>query len=94
VDPRLEAYVGHYRSWSPWFTNLRIVARDGGLALIAPVGVEAPGDDQDLVEVADGVFRIGLDPWLPERLVVGPVVDGVCISLVRDGCAYSRTVTP
>ena len=94
VDPRLEAYVGHYRSWSPWFTNLRIVARDGGLALIAPVGVEAPGDDQDLVEVADGVFRIGLDPWLPERLVVGPVVDGVCISLVRDGCPYSRTPTP
>ena len=27
LDPRLAAYVGHYRSWSPWFTTFRIVAR-------------------------------------------------------------------
>jgi hypothetical protein len=94
LDPRLAAYVGHYRSWSPWFTTFRIVARDGGLVLVAAGGVEAPLDDMDLVEVADGVFRIGADPWLPERLVVGPVVDGRCLSVVRDGCTYSRTFTP
>jgi len=94
LDERLAAYVGHYRSWSPWFTTFRITARDGGLVLVAAGGVEAPLDDMDLVEVRDGVFRIGADPWLPERLVVGPVVDGRCVYVVRDGCTYSRTFTP
>jgi D-alanyl-D-alanine carboxypeptidase len=94
LDPRLASYVGHYRSWSPWFTTFRIVARDGGLVLVAAGGVEAPLDDLDLVEIGDGVFRVGADPSLPERLVVGPVVDGRCIYVVRDGCPYSRTHAP
>ena len=94
LDERLAAYVGHYRSWSPWFTTFRITARDGALVLVAAGGVEAPLDDMDLVEVGDGVFRIGADPWLPERLAVGPVVDGRCLYVVRDGCTYSRTFTP
>jgi D-alanyl-D-alanine carboxypeptidase len=91
LDVRLVPYVGHYRSWSPWFTTFRIVARDGALLLVAAGGVEAPLEDMDLVEIGEGVFRIGIDPWLPERLVVGPVVEGGCISVVRDGCTYSRT---
>jgi D-alanyl-D-alanine carboxypeptidase len=94
LDPALAPLVGHYRSWSPWFTTFRIVARDGGLVLVAAGGVEAPLDDMDLVEVADGVFRIGADPWLPERLTAGPVVEGRCVYVVRDGCTYSRTFTP
>jgi hypothetical protein len=94
VDPRLLPFTGHYRSWSPWFTQLRIVARNGGLVLIAPGGVEAPGDDMPLVEVSPGTFRVGDDPWLPERVQFGPVVNGECISLTRDGCVYSRTFTP
>jgi D-alanyl-D-alanine carboxypeptidase len=93
IDPRLLAYTGHYRSWSPWFPQLRIVARDGGLVLIAPGGVEAPGDDMPLVEVAPGEFRVGDDAWLPERVQFGPEVNGRCISLTRDGCVYSRTFT-
>jgi hypothetical protein len=94
LDSRLLALVGHYRSWSPWFPGFRIVARRGGLVLIAPGGVEAPGDDEHLVELAPGLFRIGADPWLPERLVVGPVVDGHAVTVERDGCVYSRHFTP
>ena len=94
LDSRLLAVVGHYRSWSPWFPSFRIVARGGGLVLIAAGGVEAPGDDEDLVELGPGLFRIGADPWLPERLVVGPVVDGHAVTVQRDGCTYSRHFTP
>jgi hypothetical protein len=94
LDSRLLAVVGHYRSWSPWYPGFRVVARDGGLVLIAPGGVEAPGDDEALVELEPGVFRIGSDPWMPERLHVGPVVDGHAVTVTRDGCVYSRHFTP
>jgi D-alanyl-D-alanine carboxypeptidase len=93
LDERWSPFVGHYRSWSPWFTQLRIVARGGHLALIAPGGVEAPSDDMRLIEVSPGTFRVGDDPWLPERVQFGPQVNGRCISLTRDGCVYSRTFT-
>jgi hypothetical protein len=87
------AVAGHYRSWSPWYPGFRVVARDGGLVLIASGGVEAPGDDEALVELEPGVFRIGADPWMPERLHVGPVVDGHAVTVTRDGCVYSRHFT-
>jgi hypothetical protein len=93
LDPRLMAVAGHYRSWSPWYPGFRVVARDGGLVLIASGGVEAPGDDEALVELEPGVFRIGADPWMPERLHVGPVVDGHAVTVTRDGCVYSRHFT-
>ena len=93
-DERLSAYVGHYRCYSPWYTNFRIVARGGRLFLVAPGGVEAPGEDCELVDMTEGVFRIGADPWLPERLVAGPVVNGQAVTVTRDGCTYSRAFTP
>lgn len=88
-----DAIVGHYRSYSPWYPTLRIVHRSGRLLLVAPGGVEAPSEEEELVEIAPGQFRIGVDPTMPERLIVGPIVDGQAITLVRDGCVYSRTFT-
>jgi CubicO group peptidase (beta-lactamase class C family) len=87
-------FAGHYRSWSPWWPQLRLVVRDGSLVLIASGGVEAPWADLPLVASGDRGLRIGADPWLPERLELGPVVEGSCVSVVRDGCVYSRTFTP
>jgi D-alanyl-D-alanine carboxypeptidase len=87
------ALPGHYRSYSPWYTNFRIVLRGGGLHLVAAGGVEGSRDDPLLVELSPGRFRIGAEAELPERLVVGPVVDGRAIYVVRDGCTYSRTFT-
>ena len=46
------------------------------------------------VELGPGLFRIGADPWMPERLHVGPVVDGHAVMMTRDGCVYSRHFTP
>ncbi len=86
--------VGHYRSYSPWYPNFRILRRGRRLLLVAPGGVEAPDDEQELVELSPGCFRIGSSDWYPERLIAGPVVDGRVVSVVRDGCRYSRTFTP
>jgi CubicO group peptidase (beta-lactamase class C family) len=80
--------VGHYRTFSPWFPEFRIVSRGGVLYLAAPGGTEAPADDLALAEVEPGVWSMGSDG--PERLVVVASVDGVVVSLNRDGCVYSR----
>jgi CubicO group peptidase (beta-lactamase class C family) len=85
--------TGHFRSFSPWYPHLRIYPRSGRLWLAAPGGVEAPGEPEELVPLGDGVFRIGADPEVPERLWTGPVVDGRVVHLIRDGCRYSRAFT-
>ncbi len=90
---RLRTFCGHYRTYSPWFTNFRIVLRGGALVLIASGGVEAPGDDVELVELASGTFRLGADPRLPERITFAPPVDGLSPWADRDGCRYSRSFT-
>lgn len=85
--------VGHYRCQSPWFPDLRIVQRSGDLWLCAPGGVEAPSEDEQLVPLEPGRYRIGADPRAPERLVVGPLVQGQAVWVERDGLVYSRTFT-
>ena len=69
------------------------MSRGGRLFLIAPGGVEAPGEDLELVELKSSVFRIGAELHAPERLVLGPMVDGKIVSVTRDGNRYSRTFT-
>ncbi len=88
------AYAGHYRSYTPWFAHFRVVQRGGALVLIAPRGVEAPGDDIPLVDLGGGVFRLGEHPALPERLRFAPPLDGASPWVDRDGCRYSRAFTP
>ena len=87
-----EAIMGDYRSYSPWFPWLRIIARNGRLMLVAPGGVEAPAEEMELVALGEREWRIGSDGWLPERLECGPVVNGMALSVLRDGVPYSRTM--
>ncbi len=89
----LAPLLGHYRSYSPWFTNFRIVWHDDSLHLVATGGVEAPTEECLLVELEEGTFRIGEVEWLPERLTVGPIVDGQAVWVIRDGAIYSRAFT-
>jgi len=93
--PRREwaQFCGHYRSYSPWFTNFRVVLRYGRLVLIAPGGIEAPGQDVELVPLGESTFRMGADSRLPERITFGPSVNGVAPWADRDGCHYSRAFT-
>ncbi len=87
--PEWEAYAGHYRSWNPWLTNFRVVARQGRLLQIVPDGSETV-----LVPLGDGSFRVGEDERLPERLRFGMVVGGKAIRAELSGGAYYRTFTP
>ena len=87
------ALVGHYRCFSPWFTNFRIVAHSGKLFLVAPGGVEATTEECELVELQPGNYRIGINPNTPETLIIGPLVNGKCAWVNRDGAIYSRTLS-
>ncbi|WP_208948564.1 serine hydrolase domain-containing protein [Segnochrobactrum spirostomi] len=90
-NARWKALAGRYRTYSPWYPTFRLVDREGDLVLIAPGGVEAADGDTPLVEIGEGLFRIGADPDAPERLRVGPTANDQVLWVERDGCRYSRT---
>ncbi len=86
--------AGQYRCNSPWYPTLRVYERASRLFLAAPGGVEAPDAEIELVEVTPGVYRVGAEEWLPERISAGPIVAGRVIWLDRDGLIYSRSFQP
>jgi hypothetical protein len=92
--PEARELTGHYRSFSPWFPEFRIIARGTRLLLVAPGGVEAPSDEVDLVALSADEYRLGEDPWLPERLRVVARRGGEVVSVERDGCVYTRVFSP
>jgi CubicO group peptidase (beta-lactamase class C family) len=83
------AFEGHYRSHNPWETNFRVFIRKGQLILSSP-----EGDEEVLIPLSDGSFRIGEDAYIPERINFDQVVDGQAQRAVRSGCPYYRFFTP
>jgi D-alanyl-D-alanine carboxypeptidase len=83
------AYTGHYRSHNPWHTNFRVILRKGKLYLEEPWG-----DEDLLVPLGNGVFRIGADDRSPERLCFDTVLSGRALCANLSGCDYYRTFTP
>ncbi len=84
-----KAYSGHYRSHNPWLNNFRIVLRHSGLVMISPGGQEEP-----LIQLNDGEFRIGADPRSPERISFDAIVEGrALISNMSIGGTYGRAFT-
>ena len=86
------AFAGHYRSHNPWTTSLRVSLRRGWLWLwlslpSEPDGLEA---EQPLVPLADGWFRAGEDPRLPERIRFNTVIEGVTHRASLSGCDFYR----
>jgi len=94
VVPNTNPLVGHYRSYSPWYPEFRIIERADHLLLCAPGGTESPIDELELREVAPCEWSLGDDESAPERLVTGPIIGGEVVSLNRGGCAYSRVFSP
>jgi len=84
-----EPFPGHYRSYSPWSSNFRVVLRKGQLAIIEP-----QGDEEPLVPLAEGWFRIGADPKCPERIRFEMMVDGKAHMAFRSGGRAYRSFTP
>jgi CubicO group peptidase (beta-lactamase class C family) len=61
--PDWDAYPGHYCSHNPWLTNFRIILRKGSLTVVYP-----SGEEDALVPIEDGIFRVGENPLSPERI--------------------------
>lgn len=89
TPPEWEAYAGHYRSHNPWETNFRVFSRKGQLILCWPAG-----DEEYLIPLGGGVFRIGEEEYIPERLCFDQIVEGKALRAVRSGCPYYRFFTP
>jgi D-alanyl-D-alanine carboxypeptidase len=83
------AYPGHYRCHNPWLGNFRVVLRRDRLLLALPWG-----EERGLVPLAEGLFRVGEDERLPERLRFDTVVGGQALRANLAGCDYYRTFTP
>ncbi len=83
------AYTGHYRCHNPWLPNFRVVLRRDRLILALPWG-----EEQALVPLAEGQFRVGDDERLPERLCFDTVLGGRARRANLAGCDYYRTFTP
>jgi len=87
--PEWAAYPCHYRSHNPWFSNFRVVLRKGALVLISP-----RGDEQPMVPLGNGVFRMGKEDQSPERIRFDTLLDGQALRANLSCCDYYRTFTP
>ena len=78
------AYPGHYRAYNPWYSNFRIVLRNGALMVIFSWGLELT-----LQPLDDGSFRVG-DDWSAEWLRFDAIVDDVALRADFSGENYYR----
>jgi hypothetical protein len=84
------AYIGHYRSYNPWFSNLRIVARRGGLHVVFGGHYETP-----LTPTDDPAAFILTAPRTPAQTIrFDPIVSGRALALTfADGTTLTRVFT-
>ena len=82
--------TGTYRSHDPWIPTFSIQARADDLWLIFPVAPDGFDDEQPLVPLARGWFRVGVDRLGPERLRFDTVIDGRARRAWLSGWDYYR----
>ncbi|MBZ5601530.1 MAG: beta-lactamase family protein [Acidobacteriia bacterium] len=80
-----EAFVGHYRSDSPWFRSTRIVLRKGKLW----AGGTAP-----LEPIGEATFRLGSESFSPDVVEFLYVASGKALLLKTNGSDHWRVETP
>lgn len=84
-----EAYVGHYRTYSPWMSNFRFYVRQGQAYL------QWWGEfEQPLTVLDDGSFRVGWEVYSPERLSFDCFAGGQALRAKLSGGEYYRVDTP
>ncbi|MGH9805410.1 MAG: serine hydrolase domain-containing protein [Candidatus Acidiferrales bacterium] len=88
VPAAWRGFAGHYRSANPWSSNVRVLLRQGKLWLAEPSGGE-----EELVELAPGLFQVGAEET-PERVRFDSLVDGQALRLNLSGLDFYRTLTP
>jgi hypothetical protein len=93
VPEAWHGYVGHYRSYSPWLSNLRVVLRRGELVLVTVAGPEARLAEYPLEELETGLFRVGSAPSA-EWLRFDSMMEGQALRAVWTGHPFVRVSTP
>ena len=88
VPDAWRAYPGHYRSANPWSSSARVLLRKGKLWLVEPSGGE-----QELVELAPGMFQVGTEETA-ERVRFDSVVNGQALRINVSGLDFYRTLIP
>lgn len=88
--PEWDAFVGRYRSHNPWVPFAEALLRKGRLMLLAGGYEGAAGDDEPLVPLPDGSFRVGDDPHGPERVRFDTELEGKVLRLILSGAAMYR----
>jgi len=86
APPHWPAYAGHYRSFSPWLSNFRVVLRRGSLFLILPAGAEVR-----LIPAGDACFK--LDDW-GGAIRFGSVIEARAIEATLVTSKYYRADAP
>lgn len=82
--------VGTYRSHDPWTPVFRIEARGEPLWLVFPSAPDGFDDEQILVPMAAGWWRVGSDRLGPERLRFDTIIDDRARRASLSGWDYYR----
>jgi CubicO group peptidase (beta-lactamase class C family) len=92
TDPTADQAVvtGTYRSHDPWTPVFRVEARGDVLWLVFPGAPDGFDDEQPLLPMAHGWFRVGTDRLGPERLRFDVVIDGRARRAWLSGWDYYR----
>jgi hypothetical protein len=83
--PEYDAFVGHYRSDSPWFRSIRIVLRKGKLWA---------GGTTPLEPIGQAMFRMGGETFSPDIAQFLHVAGGKALLLKTNGSDHWRVETP
>jgi D-alanyl-D-alanine carboxypeptidase len=88
-------YAGHYRSFTPWVSNFRIIVRRGSMFFVFPEGWEAP-----LTPIGDARFKLGDNGVIrfgsgdSGEIRFGSIVDGLALEATLVTAKYYRVHTP
>jgi hypothetical protein len=80
-DPALAKLAGRYICDNPWFGAAPVVERGGKLWL----GTETP-----MTPMGPNLWRVGREPWSPERASFTDPLNGRPQTLVFSGVRYAR----
>ncbi|HYF11959.1 MAG TPA: serine hydrolase domain-containing protein [Actinomycetota bacterium] len=86
VDPAWATLVGRYRCYGIEPMHVEVLEREGRLLL-----VNANAEEEDeLVPLGDGRFRVGAEPWMPGRARFEAPVGDAVRRLILDGAVFVR----
>ena len=80
-DPALARLAGRYINDSPWIGAAQVVERGGKLW----IGTEIP-----MVPIGDNLWRVGPEPWTPERASFANPIDGRPQTFIYSGEKFLR----